>query len=140
MRSGLAQTEAAPPTPMMVSMDKISENFRDLLRAMRAPDTAAQTDYVQLAVEIREQAVKSRAMVPLKIQQMPQTEHAATLEKFQKAMDAFIATTDKLILALKASDWEASKAVLDTMKVERDEGHEKFQIEEAPAPASPAAN
>jgi len=121
-------------------MDIISENFRNLLRAMRAPDTAVPADCVLFAVNIREQALKSRDLIPLKIQQMPQVEQAATLEKFQKTIDAFIVTTDKLIVTLKASDWESAKALLDSMKIERDEGHEQFQIEEAPAPATPAAS
>jgi soluble cytochrome b562 len=109
------------------SMKRMATAFKNLGKALKAPDAAQQETYIQWAATIKTEAVKCKDFVPVKISEMPAAQQAPVLKDYQKDMDAFIVSAGVLEKALQEKRWADADAAMKVLGKEKSSGHKQFQ-------------
>jgi len=125
--SPISITPVQAQTDMEKSMDVINDSYRTLGRGLRNPTPADVPSLLGAVTVMREEAVKSREMTPMKIADMPEAEQAEAMEAYQKDMDTFIEHIDQMQAALEANDFDQAKEVFELLKLDRADGHEAWK-------------
>jgi len=123
-----AQTEEM--TEMEERMDIIQDGYRTIGRGLRRPDPSQLPEFIKSAETMKEEAVKCKELVPLKIKQMPEDQQAEAIKKYKAEMDVFIATLEEMKTVLEAGDFEQANVVFDKLKNEKSEGHEEWKTDD----------
>lgn len=117
----------APETELEGKMDKLGSAYRKLSRQIN--DASKNADSLAQVAIIKENAVASLKLEPVKKKDLPAADQAKFVADYQAEMKTFIGIVDKLEAALKANDNAAAAKLVDDMKNERNEDHKKFQKE-----------
>jgi hypothetical protein len=137
-------TVAKGDTPLEGSMKKISKAYKQLALDLKQPLDANKGDYLALANTIKTESQTARALVPKKAAALPPDQQATMVTAYQKSMDDFSASVDVLIQEITDSKWDDANKQIAALKMEEDDGHKAFRVEEkhgwfSPPPA-PAAS
>lgn len=120
----------ADDTPLGKSMEAINASYKDLRKALRSPDVAQKPDYLKLVAAIRAEAVKSKELVPQKIEELSGAEKDTELAAYKKAMDDFIGSLDELAKLISSEKWDEVNTAVRNLNSQKGDGHDRFQKQE----------
>lgn len=124
------QAQEEEMSEMEQRMDVIQDGYRTIGRGLRRPDPSKLPEFIKSAETMKEEAVKCRELLPLKIKQMPEDQQAEAIKKYKAEMDVFIATLEEMKTVLEAGDFEQANVVFDKLKNEKSEGHEEWKTDD----------
>jgi len=117
-------------TPMEKSMEALDAAFKEVRKALRAPDAAQKEQYLKWVETIKTEAAKCKDLVPKKIAELPTDQQAPLIEAYKKDMDKFITAIDSLGKALSEEKWADAEAIIKDMGKQKSSGHEQYKKEE----------
>ena len=121
---------AKADTPMEAAFERLEKAYKKLGDGLKAPQESAKSTYVALAEQIRKEGGIVRELQPQMIGTLPEAERPAFLERFRKDMDAFNASADKLVEALKNANWDEASKLMQTLRQDKKEGHKTFRVKD----------
>ncbi len=115
-------------TPLENQMSSMNRAFRQLKK--QVSDEAQNASSLELVAKIKQGAEGSVELIPAMTADLPESERAAFVTKYQVEMKKFIAVVDELETALKAGNTEEAAKLVSAMSKLQRSGHNEFRKEE----------
>ena len=120
--------EAAPrddeETPMHQQMEVIEDGLKSLRRGLRKPENNPQS--LETVLAMQQAAWVCKGLEPAMMSSVPEAERAQFLADYRKDMAICMKAMLDLEIALLDGDNEKAQELYKTLKIQEDEGHEKF--------------
>lgn len=108
-------------------MDKMSSAFRPLRKQIS--DSSKNADSLAKVAVIKEQALASLKLEPVRKAEIPAAQQAKFVADYQAKMKEFVALTEKLEAALKANNNEEAQKLVGQLADAQKAGHNDFKKE-----------
>jgi len=122
---GASAFAAETETELGNKMDKMGSAFRALRR--QAADASKNADSLAKVATIKENAIASLKLEPVKKKDLPAAEQKKFVADYQAKMKEFVALTEKLEAAFKANNNAEAEKLLAQMGDAQKAGHKAFQ-------------
>ena len=121
---------AEEDTPLAQSMQELNRSYKALSRALREPDSARQSEYLELIQRMQLAALAGKVETPVRIAKLPEAERATALAAYRTDMAVTLQAMLELEKQVIANDYAAATQSLATLKEQKSDGHDKYQEDE----------
>lgn len=116
---------AEPETELATKMDKMGSAFRALRR--QAGDASKNADSLAKIATIKEAAVASAKLEPVKKNDLPAAQQKKFVADYQAKMKEFVALVEKVEAAFKANNNAEAEKLIGQLADAQKAGHKEFQ-------------
>jgi cytochrome c556 len=123
-------TARAADTELEGSMKRIKDASKQLDTDLKLTDDtkhAKDADLKSVAT-LKDEAVKSRALVPKRAQALPPDQQATMTQNYQKDMDAFGQDIETLNQDIQSDKWDPARADFKKLLADEDSGHKAYRM------------